>query len=187
MAARADGARRGCRIEKEGLVVGLPGASDQAYHADAPRVPPDVWAEHEARKSPTQPAHSLVVFLPLCDLSEANGPTSFLPGSHQRWTSDALEAEADAPGSSSAGAPAILDVDAGDAIIFDSRTQHAGGANRSKRARPILYLVFARPWFDEAMHRRLVVGGDGAAATACNGCFRPFASSSSRFRLVREW
>ena len=147
-------------LRRRGLVVGLPGASDQAYHADAPRVPPEVWAEHEA-KSPTQPPHSLVVFLPLCDLDETNGPTSFLPGSHQRWTSDALEAEADAPGSSSAGAPAILDVDAGDAIVFDSRTQHAGGANRSKQARPILYLVFARPWFDEAMHRRLVGGAGG--------------------------
>ena len=151
-------------LRRRGLVVGLPGASDQAYHADAPRVPPEVWAEHEA-KSPTQPAHSLVVFLPLCDLNEENGPTSFLPGSHQRWTSDALEAEADAPGSSSAGAPAMLDVDAGDAIVFDSRTQHAGGANRSQHARPILYLVFARPWFDEKLHRRLVGGagrGDGA-------------------------
>ena len=147
-------------LRRRGLVVGLPGASDQAYHADAPRVPPEVWAEHESATR-TQPAHSLVVFLPLCDLNEANGPTAFLPGSHQRWTSDALEAEADAPGSSTAGAPAILDVDAGDAIIFDSRTQHAGGANRSKHARPILYLVFARPWFDEKLHRRLVGGAGG--------------------------
>ena len=154
----------GAVLRRRGLVVGLPGAEDQKYHADAPRVPPEVWAEHESTAG-TQPAHSLVVFLPLCDLNESNGPTSFLPGSHQRWTSDALEAEADAPGSSTAGAPAILDVDAGDAIVFDSRTQHAGGANRSQRARPILYLVFARPWFDEAMHRRLVGGaggGDGA-------------------------
>ena len=147
-------------LRRRGLVVGLPGASDQAYHADAPRVPPDVWAEHESTAE-VQAAHSLVVFLPLCDLNEENGPTAFLPGSHQRWTSDALEAEADAPGSSTAGAPAMLDVDAGDAIIFDSRTQHAGGANRSQRARPVLYLVFARPWFDEAMHRRLVGGAGG--------------------------
>ena len=51
---------------------------------------------------------------------DLGGAVAFLPGSHQRWTSDALEAEADAPGSSTAGAPAILDVDAGDAIIFDS-------------------------------------------------------------------
>ena len=154
----------GAVLRRRGLVVGLPGAEDQKYHADAPRVPPDVWAEHESTAE-VQPAHSLVVFLPLCDLNEENGPTSFLPGSHQRWTSDALEAEADAPGSSTAGAPAILDVDAGDAVIFDSRTQHAGGANRSKHARPILYLVFARPWFDEKLHRRLVGGaggGDGA-------------------------
>ena len=164
-------------LRRRGLVVGLPGASDQAYHADAPRVPPDVWLEHEA-KSPTQPPHSLVVFLPLCDLNEENGPTSFLPGSHQRWTADALEAESSAPGSSSAGAPAILDVDAGDAVIFDSRTQHAGGANRSQRARPILYLVFARPWFDEAMHRRLV-GGDGDGGDRAAKLFPEFSASSS--------
>ena len=147
-------------LRRRGLVVGLPGAEDQKYHADAPRVPPEVWAEHESTAE-VQPAHSLVVFLPLCDLTEENGPTSFLPGSHQRWTADALEAESSAPGSSSAGAPAILDVDAGDAVIFDSRTQHAGGANRSKHARPILYLVFARPWFDEELHRRLVGGAGG--------------------------
>jgi ectoine hydroxylase-related dioxygenase (phytanoyl-CoA dioxygenase family) len=164
-------------LRRRGLVVGLPGASDQAYHADAPRVPPEVWLEHEAAASPTQPPHSLVVFLPLCDLNEENGPTSFLPGSHQRWTSDALEAEADAPGSSSAGAPAILDVDAGDAIIFDSRTQHAGGANRSQRARPVLYLVFARPWFDEARHRRLVGGAGGGDGV--QRLFPEFSASSS--------
>ena len=164
-------------LRRRGLVVGLPGASDQAYHADAPRVPPEVWAEHESTAE-VQPAHSLVVFLPLCDLNEENGPTAFLPGSHQRWTSDALEAEADAPGSSTAGAPAILDVDAGDAILFDSRTQHAGGANRSQHARPILYLVFARPWFDEAMHRRLVVGGAGGGDGA-ERLFPEFSASSS--------
>ena len=163
-------------LRRRGLVVGLPGASDQAYHADAPRVPPEVWAEHESTAE-VQPAHSLVVFLPLCDLNEENGPTAFLPGSHQRWTADALEAESSAPGSSSAGAPAILDVDAGDAIVFDSRTQHAGGANRSQDARPILYLVFARPWFDEAMHRRLV-GGAGRGDDA-ERLFPEFSASSS--------
>ena len=165
-------------LRRRGLVVGLPGAEDQKYHADAPRVPPEVWAEHESTAA-VQPAHSLVVFLPLSDLNEENGPTAFLPGSHQRWTSDALEAEADAPGSSSAGAPAILDVDAGDAVIFDSRTQHAGGANRSQRTRPILYLVFARPWFDEAMHRRLVVGGDGGGGDGAERLFPEFSASGA--------
>ena len=163
-------------LRRRGLVVGLPGASDQAYHADAPRVPPEVWAEHESTAE-VLPAHSLVVFLPLCDLNEENGPTAFLPGSHQRWTAAALEAESSAPGSSTAGAPAILDVNAGDAIVFDSRTQHAGGANRSQRARPILYLVFARPWFDEAMHRRLVGGAGGGDGV--QRLFPEFSASSS--------
>ena len=97
-----------------------------------------------------QPAHSLVVFLPLCDLNEENGPTASLPGLHQRWTSDALEAEADAPGSSTAGAPAIMDVHAGDAIIFDYRILHRGLANTSAEDRPLAYFTYGRSWFRDA-------------------------------------
>ena len=37
----------------------------------------------------------------------------------------------------------------GDAIVFDTRTVHRGGANRGKERRPILYLAFARPWYTE--------------------------------------
>ena len=89
-----------------------------------------------------------------------------------------LEASAEtAPPPLPQGRLAIVgDVDAGDAIIFDSRTQHAGGANRSQRTRPVLYLVFARPWFDEAMHRRLVVGGDGGGDRAAK-LFPEFSAS----------
>ena len=40
-----------------------------------------------------------------------------------------------------------LEADAGSAILFDYRTFHQGGANRSDRPRPILYFVYARSWY----------------------------------------
>ena len=41
----------------------------------------------------------------------------------------------------------------GDCIVLDYRTLHAGLPNRSNRARPIVYMVYARPWFfDHANH-----------------------------------
>ena len=41
----------------------------------------------------------------------------------------------------------------GDAILMDYRTAHAGLPNRGTTVRPILYMVYARPWFfDDANH-----------------------------------
>ena len=63
-------------------------------------------------------------------------------------TSAALAEEAREAGSSAgAGAHVRLEADAGSAILFDYRTFHAGGANRSDRPRPILYFVYARSWY----------------------------------------
>ena len=63
---------------------------------------------------------------------------------------DALAAEAREAGcASGAGAPAVLDAKAGDALLFDYRLFHHGGANRSAAVRPILYLVYARSWFED--------------------------------------
>lgn len=158
------------RLVWKGLVVTEPGAEDQAFHPDGPPVSREEWLLHEKRRprgssapainppltSPL-PAHSLTVFLPLVDLSPANGPTAFLPGTHNRqMASSTLAAEAQHAGSTAgAGQPAMLAINAGDAIIFDVRCQHAGSANRSQARRPLLYLVYGRSWYDEAEHRRL--------------------------------
>ena len=44
------------------------------------------------------------------------------------------------------------EVSAGDAILFDYRLFHAGGANHSTERRPILYLIYARSWFDDTFN-----------------------------------
>jgi hypothetical protein len=41
----------------------------------------------------------------------------------------------------------------GDCVMLDYRTLHAGLPNLSGRARPIVYMVYARPWFfDDVNH-----------------------------------
>jgi hypothetical protein len=32
-------------------------------------------------------------------------------------------------------------------LLIDYRLQHGGTANHAKQARPLLYLVYSRPWF----------------------------------------
>ena len=40
----------------------------------------------------------------------------------------------------------------GDAILYDQRTVHRGTANLSTETRPVLYLLFARPWYEETLN-----------------------------------
>jgi hypothetical protein len=45
----------------------------------------------------------------------------------------------------------------GDCMLMDYRTLHAGGHNISGRMRPIIYMVYARPWFfDQVNHIRRI-------------------------------
>ncbi len=37
----------------------------------------------------------------------------------------------------------------GDCLLMDYRTRHCGGANRSSRSRPNLYMVYARRWYSD--------------------------------------
>ena len=50
-----------------------------------------------------------------------------------------------------------LMLDAGDAVIFDSRLLHAGSANRSGERRPILYYVYGKSWYTKEVHRKICV------------------------------
>lgn len=149
------------RLLWRGVVATSPGAEEQAAHADGPPVGYDTWRRHadtscdvamqrRVASGGPLPIHALTVFVPLVDTNMANGATSFYPGTHHVSTMQALAAEAAEAGcASGAGAAARLDAIAGDALIFDYRLFHFGGANRSARVRPILYLVYARSWFDD--------------------------------------
>jgi ectoine hydroxylase-related dioxygenase (phytanoyl-CoA dioxygenase family) len=83
------------------------------------------------------PAHAINLAIPLVDVDLEMGSTSFWPGSH-RW-------ERDAPRDDDEMVEPELRT--GDCMIIDYRTMHAGMPNRSTRVRPVLYIVYARPWF----------------------------------------
>ena len=120
------------------IVMSLPGAQEQQWHVDGAHV--DV-ATH-------RPVHVLNVFLPLVDITPANGPTELRPGSHflsrdlTRLTLLAKVKKTLRPCVSPCPS-------AGDALIFDYRTVHRGRANLSATPRPVLVLTFSKTWFKD--------------------------------------
>lgn len=81
--------------------------------------------------------------MPLCPIRDDNGPTQFWLGSHRRQL-DALPDDA-------APDVAAVEADVGDAVLFDGKVLHRGGAKRTDEARHVLYVVFKKCWYtDEA-------------------------------------
>lgn len=83
------------------------------------------------------PPYSITLVIPLVGLNPTTSSTLFFPGSHRD------HALADAV----TGTAPDLDLDPGDAILFDSRITHGGMANRSAAPRPIVYCTYHRAWY----------------------------------------
>ena len=122
-----------------GLVSSGPGSVAQPWHADGvPLFPGDN----------ALPAHALNCFAPIVNVSRRMGPTEFVPASHKPGpVARALEAALQR-----GREPADVfspELSVGDVLVYDQRTVHRGVPNRTTTERPILYLLFARPWFRE--------------------------------------
>lgn len=120
----------GADLWELGVVVTEPGAAAQPIHFDAP-----------CRCLYT-------TFVALQDVSHDMGPTCFLLGTHSELVHNHFEK---APANVIEQAKAAsASLSAGDAVIYDSRILHAGGANRSDRTRALLYVTFRDPTSDPA-------------------------------------
>lgn len=118
-------------------VVSYPGADAQNMHRDHGHLFP------ERDVGPGLPTYAVNVSVPLIDVDEMTGPTALWPGSH-RWPEGATP-----PARGGVVVPFLR----GDAILIDYRTGHGGIPNRGSHARPILYMVYCRPWFfDDVNH-----------------------------------
>jgi ectoine hydroxylase-related dioxygenase (phytanoyl-CoA dioxygenase family) len=134
-------------ISSFGSVVAFPGAADQEIHFDFPPL-------FDSEKICCQlPPYAITLVVPLVDLDREIGSTAWWEGSHRdeqsRTKLQALVASSDSWGSSGAVFPAAR---AGDAYLMDYRLIHGGMGNQSARPRPILYIVYARPWFRDAFN-----------------------------------
>lgn len=106
----------------KGMFLSMPGAERQSYHQDGPHL----------TTAYQKPCHAINVFIPLVDLSLANGPTEFCLGSHILGN-DALDEQFCETPTVAAGTP----------ILFDYRLGHRGLANTSADCRPIVYCTYA--------------------------------------------
>ena len=105
-----------------GCMFSLPGSHAQIYHQDG---------VHLSEKTQL-PCHAVNVFIPLIDLSVANGATEFCIGTHilQNDAYDRSKLETPTP---EAGAP----------LVFDYRNGHRGMGNNTDEVRPVLYLTYS--------------------------------------------
>jgi ectoine hydroxylase-related dioxygenase (phytanoyl-CoA dioxygenase family) len=112
----------------------------QDWHRDGQALSADPSAQ--------LPPHCINLFIPLVDITEDVGPTEFWPGTHIEATFHALQKEQNVtktptPEATADAATATILAPAGSIILFDYRTIHRGGANKSGKQRRVLYLTYA--------------------------------------------
>ena len=144
-----------------GVVDNRPGSEVQGWHRDGQPLFDHLHL----------PAHCIVVFVPLIDVvTDALGPTQFFPGSHATFRSHLYaglpEGRCDKPYCT----PLLS---RGSILCFDYRTLHRGLPNSTSTARPLLYVIYAKPWF-------AISESEGAFPTD-----RPLFSTGHRARDAR--
>jgi hypothetical protein len=140
-------------IDSLTCVTAFPGAAEQPLHRDHPPLFP---GETES----SEPCFALTVAVPLIDLTPETGTTSVFPRTHR--LADAPDPN-DRPAGGEAGYPAR-----GGCYFMDYRLWHQGTANRSAKPRPVLYIIYTRPWFTDLInfdkHARLRLSEPDALA-----------------------
>lgn len=115
-------------------VISFPGSKDQGIHADGGFLFDDPV-------NPALPPHAITVAIPLINISEECGSTAIWNGSH-------IQGDSAVRGLDGILLPAQIPFPKlGDVYMFDYRIKHAGMANNSVAARPILFIVFSKPWW----------------------------------------
>ncbi|KAA0164826.1 hypothetical protein FNF27_07754 [Cafeteria roenbergensis] len=154
----------GPRIEMDtfSTVVSLPGAPAQHWHADAGQLFP--------RAGLHLPAHGVVAFAALANVTRDMGPTEFVPGSHVQCGKDekpspvqyddgsVLDLCKAVPGNRLL----IAEAPRGSVVLFDFRIFHRGGPNTSDRRRALLYSTYLREWYTDRVnfHQQLSASFD---------------------------
>lgn len=116
-------------------VASLAGAPDMRVHKDHPALFP------EDSSSTSIPTFAVTVLLPLLGMTRELGTTRVVKGSHRKSSEDS----ACMPHQDPLGP-------VGSCLLMDYRLTHQGLANRSNQVRPVLSMVYNRPWFRDAVN-----------------------------------
>ncbi len=135
------------RISSLEAVIAMPGAYRQHQHIDAPiRFDRSVGGKKVPFKGDLSalPPYGVTLCVPLCDVTEENGPTAVWRGSHRA----ALRARPPGAKEVSRRFPVEhMTGPLGRTFFFDYRAFHGGMPNLTAEPRPVLMFVFTRSWF----------------------------------------
>jgi hypothetical protein len=123
-------------LQSVGSVCAFPGSDAQHVHVDHPHL------FDEPGVTESLPCYALTWVIPLGDLDPDVGTTAVWLGTHR-------ELPKASPDEFRYEEAYLPETKAGSVYLMDYRLVHGGTANRSGRPRPILYLVYARPWFTD--------------------------------------
>jgi tetratricopeptide (TPR) repeat protein len=110
--------------------MSLPGSLDQRSHKDHKHL------FHDDPEKTTLPSFAVTMMVPLVDLDEHVGTTRLKKGTHRLSSEESKAFPYQTPL-----------VKRGDCYLMDYRASHQGQANHSDTPRPIVSLVYQRPWF----------------------------------------
>lgn len=126
-------------IDNISCVTALAGAADQRLHRDHFHPFPEIPELHAM-----VPSFAITLAIPLVDLSPDTGATELFPGSHRGDTRTDDEI--------AAGPSVVPYVARGGCYVMDYRLLNRGTANRTGSARPVLYIIYSRPWFTDCVN-----------------------------------
>jgi hypothetical protein len=121
-------------IDSIACIVSLPGAENQEPHRDHGKL----FKEEPDLNCNLLP-FGIIVGIPLVDLTPEKGTMNIFPGIRRDPKANRSELPA---------------VSRGDCYLVDYRTKHQGTANRSNEWRPVIYIVYSRPWFIDTVNFR---------------------------------
>lgn len=128
------------------VVFSRPGAPAQGWHADGNHIKgaSDAgWIEN-GWKTRLARAYAICLFIPLVDLTDETGFTQFWPESHRHKALAGFASVAELTQATWNGKCA-----AGDGVWYDYRLFHRGMPNQSDMLRPVLQVIFKKPWYVE--------------------------------------
>jgi ectoine hydroxylase-related dioxygenase (phytanoyl-CoA dioxygenase family) len=116
-------------------VCSLPGAEPMRVHKDHPALFP------ESDNPDGLPSCAVTAIVPMLGFNAVSGTTRVVKRSHQCSSKKAAEMEYQDP-----TAPR------GSCLLMDYRLTHQGRGNQSDKVRPILTMIYHRPWFRDIVN-----------------------------------
>jgi hypothetical protein len=123
-------------LQSVGSVCAFPGSDAQHVHVDHPHL------FDEPGVTESLPCYALTWVIPLVNLDPEVGTTAAWLGTHRKLPEVSQ-------GEFAYEEAYLPETKAGSVYMMDYRLVHGGTANRGDRPRPILYLVYGRPWFTD--------------------------------------